>query len=139
MIQNEVDFGSLNPNKAVIVGCFVFPVGLTISYTFGVTHSNADREKECIQIQTKTCDATDDVLESASTPDRIGARRTIKLLAVDLLTYTFPLFAVYFLYQVSLRPAYITFIICCLFVGQIVLAGFIAPSVCRSNTIVVSF
>lgn len=145
LIQNEFQFS----NKVVLIGCFTFPVGLAISYSLGINHgtvsgkskshsisrasisqstpkrlsSQSSIDSGCEMVITRPTSSDGEISEK--TPDfsvdefdikdvqnkRIGAWRTIKLLVVDLMTYTFPLFAVYFLYQ-------------------IVLAGFIAPSVC---------
>ena len=143
LIQNELEFS----NRAIVCGCFAFPVGLAVSYSLGITHENVRIASEsvtgsmssivspkrlpsqssagssCEMVITRPTSSDGEISEK--TPDfsadefdlkdvqkkRIGARRTIRLLVVDLITYTFPLFSVYFLYQ-------------------IVLAGFIAPSVC---------
>ena len=157
LIQNELRFS----NKDIIIGCFLFPIGLAVSYSLGITHDKAkfsiskiiispksqndasisrknriksDSALSVITTVTKAVgeksinENTPTVTPTASvTPSdsdlnvdeftltdvkekRIGAKMTIKLLVVDLIKYTFPLFSVYCLYN-------------------IVLAGFIAPSV----------
>ena len=126
LIQNEMHFS----NKAIIIGCFSFPIGLTIAYAVGLTHSSKDRagknevasasssemtvavdgEKITPKPSDGELDSVADELAIKDACEQISARMTIKLLVVDLCKYTFPLFCVYFLYN-------------------IVIAGFIAPSV----------
>eukprot|EP01084_Bolivina_argentea_P297936 513355_1 len=120
-------------NHHIVAGCFIIPLGLCTAYFIGLTHGHTRSGSiSVVQEEEEEEEERSEAAEMSNLADgiendvelfkenmkkgkvdvrhhKIGALKTIKLLAVDLVAYTLPLVSVYFLYN-------------------ILLGGFIAPS-----------